>query len=69
MGDPPRYRLREKAPALTKAQWCIVGIALVVGLVGLILGIVARSPLGTVLAGLGGTTLGLVLLLNQIATR
>jgi len=41
VSDPPRYRLQENAPALTKAQWCTVGTAFAVGLVGLILIIVA----------------------------
>ena len=49
VSDPPRYRLQENAPALTKAQWCTVGTAFAVGLVGLILIIVARISLGAVL--------------------
>jgi hypothetical protein len=52
MDDKPRYRLRANGPALSRFQWWIVGVATLVGALGLIFVLTGRPPLGILFLGL-----------------
>lgn len=55
-----RYSVRPGSVALTVQAWCIVALAVVVGLVGL--GLVLADPgLGELLMSISGVTTGLVI--------
>ncbi len=64
MNDRRRYSIRPGAAALTRRQWLVVGLAMLVGLVGLLL-VTDGRVLGAVLMALTGVTCGLVILMAQ----
>src|SRR5450759_2108965 len=52
MADKPRYRLRDNSPALSRLQWWIFGVAILVAVVGpILLAITGKAPLGVILMG------------------
>ena len=58
--DKPRYQLRANSAALTRFQWWIVGMAIVVGAFGLLLGLAGRAWAGGGgLMGIAGLTVAL----------
>lgn len=56
MTDKPRYQLRGNSAALTRFQWWIVGMALLVAVVGAALSLAGRTPFGTILMSLSSLT-------------
>jgi hypothetical protein len=53
MTDKPRYRLRDNSPALSRRQWWIFGVAVLVAIVGpILLAITGKAPFGGILMGL-----------------
>jgi hypothetical protein len=54
MSDKPRYRLRANSAALSRLQWWIVGIAILIAAFGVVLAITGRAAPGAMLMGLSG---------------
>ena len=53
MTDKPRYRLRDNSPALSRLQWWIFGVAVLVAIVGpILLAITGKASFGGMLLGL-----------------
>jgi hypothetical protein len=53
MTDKPRYSIRENSPALSRLQWWILGVTILVAVVGpLLLAIAGKAPFGGILMGL-----------------
>jgi len=53
MTDKPRYRLRDNSPALSRLQWWIVGVTILVAVVGpILLAITGKASFGGMLMGL-----------------
>jgi hypothetical protein len=51
MDDKPRYRLRANSVALTRLQWWVVGVAMFVGVIGIVLALTGRA-FGSILTSL-----------------
>jgi hypothetical protein len=54
MDTKPRYRLRRDSAALSRFQWWIVGVAILIGTFGVVLAITGRVVLGAMLMSLSG---------------
>ena len=54
MDNKPRYRLRRKSTALSRFQWGIVGVAILIGTFGVVLALTGRVVLGAMLMSLSG---------------
>jgi hypothetical protein len=53
MTDKPHYSIRENSPALSRLQWWIFGVTILVAVVGpLLLAITGKAPFGGILMGL-----------------
>ena len=52
MDNKPRYRLYRNGKALSRLQWSIVAVAILIGICGLVFALAGREVLGAMLMGL-----------------